>query len=95
VKNSIEGFGISYIEAAKFGVPSISGVDGGVVDAVINNKTGWNTNPLNIKQLESTLITAINNHKKREQYGYNAKKYFYNNFTGNKAFEKFLKIIMS
>jgi len=95
VKNSIEGFGISYIEAAKFGVPSISGIDGGVVDAVINNKTGWNINPLNKKQLEATLIKAINNHKKREEYGYNAKKYFHNNLTGNKAFEKFLKIIMS
>ena len=95
VKNSIEGFGISYIEAAKFGVPSISGVDGGVVEAVINNKTGWNINPINTKKLESTLVNAINNHEKRKQYGLNAKKYFLKNFSGDKVFEKFLKIILS
>ena len=38
--NSIEGFGLSYIEAAKYGVPSIAGNSGGA-EAVINNKTGW------------------------------------------------------
>jgi phosphatidylinositol alpha-1,6-mannosyltransferase len=33
VRNSIEGFGISYIEAASYGVPSIAGVEGGIRDA--------------------------------------------------------------
>ncbi len=32
--NSIEGFGISYIEAASYEIPSIGGKDGGAPDAV-------------------------------------------------------------
>ena len=44
---SLEGYGITYSEAASYSVPSISGVDGGVKDAVINNYTGWCINPNN------------------------------------------------
>ena len=39
-KTSVEGFGISFIEAAQYGVPSIGGKDGGASDAIIHNKTG-------------------------------------------------------
>ena len=37
---SVEGFGIAFIEAAQYGVPSIGGKDGGASDAIINGKTG-------------------------------------------------------
>ena len=33
-KKSVEGFGLVYIEAAQFGVPSIVGKDGGASDAI-------------------------------------------------------------
>ena len=39
-KTSVEGFGISFIEAAQYGIPSIGGKDGGASDAIIHNKTG-------------------------------------------------------
>ena len=37
---SIEGFGISFVEAASYGVGSIGGKDGGASDAILHNKTG-------------------------------------------------------
>ena len=37
---SVEGFGIVFIEAAQYGIPSIGGKDGGASDAIINGKTG-------------------------------------------------------
>jgi len=40
VGSSVEGFGISYVEAAWFGVPSVAGNDGGAADAVTDGKTG-------------------------------------------------------
>ena len=40
VGNSVEGFGISYGEAAWFGVPSVAGGDGGAGDAVVDEVTG-------------------------------------------------------
>jgi len=40
VGHSVEGFGISYIEAGWYGIPSIASVVGGGVDAVLNGRTG-------------------------------------------------------
>ena len=37
---SVEGFGISFMEAASCGIPSIGGKDGGASDAIVHNKTG-------------------------------------------------------
>ena len=39
-KNSIEGFGIAYLEAAYYGIPSIASNVGGTPEAVIHNETG-------------------------------------------------------
>ena len=93
VKNSVEGFGISYIEAAKFSVPSISGVDGGVLDAVVNNETGWNVDTLNEKELENVIFEAINNQNKRDRFGKNARKLFVKKFSSDKVFRKFMTAI--
>jgi phosphatidylinositol alpha-1,6-mannosyltransferase len=41
VGGQCEGFGISYIEAALHGLPSVCGNAGGAVDAVIDTKTGF------------------------------------------------------
>ena len=41
-KKSVEGFGIAYVEAAQYGVPSIGGKDGGASDAIDHQKTGFN-----------------------------------------------------
>jgi phosphatidylinositol alpha-1,6-mannosyltransferase len=38
--NSVEGFGIVYLEAAWYGVPSLAGREGGAVDAVRDGETG-------------------------------------------------------
>lgn len=40
VGDSVEGFGIVYIEAAMFGVPSLAGRLGGAGDAVLDGQTG-------------------------------------------------------
>jgi phosphatidyl-myo-inositol dimannoside synthase len=37
---SVEGFGLTYLEAAWFGVPSLAGGDGGAADAVLDGETG-------------------------------------------------------
>ncbi len=93
VKKSIEGFGISYIEAAAYGIPSIAGIEGGVVDAVIDSSTGWCVNPLSLKDLSGTLMEAINNEKKRREYGLQAKKQLVHYFSGEKVFRKLVDTI--
>ena len=39
-KSSVEGFGISFIEAGSYGTTSIGGKDGGESDSIIHEKTG-------------------------------------------------------
>ena len=39
-KKSVEGFGIAYIEAAQYGIPSLGGKDGGASDAIEHENTG-------------------------------------------------------
>ena len=95
VEKSIEGFGISYVEAAAYAIPSIAGQEGGVTDAVLDKKTGWCINPLNQKQLSKVLLEAINNNKKRELLGKQAQEEFLNSFVGEKVFRKFMKTIHS
>ena len=40
VGNSIEGFGIAYLEAAACGVPALGGKEGGATDAIVAGQTG-------------------------------------------------------
>ena len=95
VEKSIEGFGISYVEAAAYSIPSIAGQEGGVTDAVLDKKTGWCVNPMNQKQLSKVLLEAINNNNKRELLGRQAQEEFLNSFVGEKVFRKFMKSIHS
>ncbi len=62
-KKSVEGFGITYIEAASYGKPSIGGIYGGEGDAIKSGQTGYlcNGNDLNAIY-ESLLKTLTNNH---------------------------------
>lgn len=52
---SVEGFGISFVEAAASGVPSIAGDSGGVRSAVLDNETGLVVPP----EDETAVVGAI------------------------------------
>ena len=91
---SIEGFGISYIEAARFGIPSIAGECGGAPEAVINKKTGWCVNPLNQEFLVETLVESITSMNTRQKYGLEASKRFQNELTGEKVTNKLIKFLL-
>ena len=90
-KNSVEGFGISFIEAASYGVASIGGKDGGASDAISHNKTGLLCDGEDL----SSIYDAVNNFFSNEkfiQYGKEAKK-FSENFHWNKVVKNYLKLI--
>ena len=73
--HSIEGFGISYIEAGMFGVPSISSGIGGTKESVINNKTGMICDPNNIFSIKNSIKKILNNQKKYKKISFNAKNF--------------------
>ncbi len=90
---SIEGFGLTYIEAARFGISSIAGVSGGAPEAVINKKTGWCVDPNNNVQLIDVIENSLVNSKERRQFGNNALKRFKEELNGEKAIRKLLSTI--
>mgnify|MGYP001355839012 CR=1 FL=1 len=92
-KYSIEGFGLTYIEAARFGIPSIAGILGGAPEAVINKKTGWCVNPNNNELLVNILEKTLVDTKERRQLGKNALKRFEAELHGEKAVKKLVNII--
>ena len=68
---SIEGFGIAYIEAANFKIPSIASNIGGTPEAVIHNKTGLIIK--DIDELDEAIKSLIDNKENRLKLGQNAK----------------------
>ena len=73
-KSSVEGFGIVYAEAAKYGIPSIGGKDGGASDAIEHEKTGLICDGNNLDEIYSSINLMLEN-KKYLEYGKNAQNY--------------------
>ena len=89
---SIEGFGIAYIEAAYFGIPSISSGIGGTNESVIHNKTGLICNGNNIQSIKASIKELLENKKKYERLSKSAKK-FASSFLWNKKIQSYIKLL--
>jgi phosphatidyl-myo-inositol dimannoside synthase len=90
-KTSVEGFGIAYVEAAQYGVPSLGGKDGGASDAIEHNKTGLICDGNNLDDIYSSLNSMIEN-KKYLEFGKSAKEYV-SKFEWKKIVEEYKKIL--
>lgn len=72
--NSVEGFGISYIDAAWFGVPSIASREGGAPDAVIDGTTGLILDDTSVPTVTHALTLLLENDALRIKFGEAAAK---------------------
>ena len=90
-KTSVEGFGISYVEAAQYSIPSLGGKDGGASDAIKHDKTGIICDGNNLEDIYSSLNLMIEN-KKYIELGKNAKE-FVSKFQWQKIIEDYKKIL--
>ena len=90
-KTSVEGFGIAYVEAAQYGLPSLGGEDGGASDAIDHNKTGVICDGNNLDAIYSSLNLMIEN-KKYLELGKNAKE-FVSKFQWEQILEEYKKIL--
>lgn len=90
-KKSVEGFGIAYVEAAQYGIPSIGGKDGGAADAINHEKTGLICDGNSLDDIYSSITSMLEN-KKYLNLGKNAKE-FVNKFQWSKIIEEYKKIL--
>ncbi len=88
---SVEGFGISYLEAAFYGIPSLASNIGGTPEAVLHEKTGLIIS--NINDVDSELKNLISDNKKMVKLGQNAKLRAEKHFLWGNVIKKYLHII--
>ena len=90
-KKSVEGFGISYIEAASYGKPSIGGIYGGEGDAIKSGQTGYLCNGNDLNAIYDTLLkTLTGDHYLK--LGANALE-FSKDFSWGKIVKKYISLI--
>ncbi len=90
-KKSVEGFGITYIEAASYGKASIGGIFGGEEDSIINGQTGYLCDGNDLNALYETILKSFNNDNYKT-LGSNALN-FSKNFSWDKIIKKYIKLI--
>ena len=90
-KKSVEGFGITYIEAASYGKPSIGGIYGGEGDAIKSGQTGYLCNGNDLNAIYDTLIKILTNNQFKE-LGANALE-FSKDFSWEKIVKKYISLI--
>ena len=90
-KTSVEGFGIAYVEAAQYGIPSIGGKDGGASDAIKNNETGIICDGNNLEEIYSSIDLILKNNSYLEM-GKKAKDYS-TKFEWSNITKEYLKIL--
>jgi phosphatidylinositol alpha-1,6-mannosyltransferase len=66
---NVEGFGISFVEAAASGVPSVAGDSGGVRSAVLDGDTGFVVPPEDVAQAAGAVGRLLGDEALRRRMG--------------------------
>ncbi|MFX1326412.1 MAG: glycosyltransferase family 4 protein [Promethearchaeota archaeon] len=96
-RSDIEGFGIVFLEANYFKLPVIGSATGGMVEAIIDKKTGYLISQGNIDQLVEKILYLYDNEAERRRIGVTGyrraiEKFSWKNIINDyfKVFEKLL-----
>lgn len=76
-----EGFGITYLEANACEKPVIGGRSGGVVDAIVDGKTGYLVDPLSVDEIAEKLILLLSNSALAASIGKNGRERILEGYT--------------
>ena len=90
VGESVEGFGMAYIDASFHGVASIGSDSGGVSDAILDNKTGIICEAGNQKMITEKILLLLENKKLRKSMGANGKIRANQNYAWDKKIIEYL-----
>ena len=93
VGESVEGFGMSFIDAAFHGVASIGTDSGGISDAIVDNETGLICLAENQKDITKKIKSLLIDSQKRKQMGINGKERAEQFFTWKSKISEYLEII--
>lgn len=89
--SNYEPFGMPAAEAGALGIPGIVSKIGGLKEIIIHEKTGYQFNVGDDKQLAS-YMELCNNKEKRMKYGKNAQEHIFTNFSPKIIAQKIIQI---
>ena len=89
---SLEGFGISYVEAAMHGVASIAGEVGGAPEAVHQGSTGWCVDGSSPTAIAAVLSEALSRPDELKARGAAARARFDSELAGDLSFKRLLDL---
>ncbi|MDC3208703.1 glycosyltransferase family 4 protein [Pelagibacteraceae bacterium] len=92
VGESIEGFGMVFIDAAFHGIASVGTLSGGISDAVINNQTGLLSKEGNQENITKNIDKLLSNKELRDELGRNGKIRAINQYSWNSKVLEYLEI---
>lgn len=92
---SLEGFGITYIEASQYGLPSIGGIAGGAPEAVINGVTGWCVEGEKSDKIADAINSAYCDRQLLAQYGKAAKERFDRELASQEVTARMSEVLLS
>ena len=90
--DSVEGFGIVYMEAAYYGTPSLAGSEGGAVDAVLDGKTGLVVDGLDVDAITAQLDRLCGDRELRHRLGGAARERARHEFAWSHAVKTYLAL---
>ena len=93
LNGDFEGFGIVYLEAAYWGVPSVAANFGGPVEVIEDGKTGVLVNPEDPNELKETIRSLIKNKSLRQTLGKQARNRLLEKFTTQVVGQKLNQIL--
>ncbi len=95
INNDVEGFGITYIEAAACGVPSVGGKNCGAEDAIVHRQTGLLVDPNLPEEIAEALDILAADEKMRIEMGDNAKQRVEQSLTWRKITDQITEFMSS
>lgn len=91
-KNYIEGFGIVFLEANYFKIPVIGAATGGMVEAIVDGKTGLLVKPNDLTDLVDKVLLLIDDKEKRIALGENGYKRVLNEFKWDSIVQDYIRV---
>ena len=92
VGESVEGFGMAYIDAAFHSLPSIGTNSGGISDAIINGHTGLICDSGNQSEITKNILSLLESNSLRKQLGENGRKLAQNQYSWDNKIIEYLNV---
>ena len=92
-KESIESFGMVFIDASLNGLAVIGADNGGIADAVLDGKTGLLAKTGNVDDITYKIDSLLSDKKKRDSFGKYGREYTINRYPWDHKIKEYLNLM--